>query len=247
MGHMNSTSYGPTKRHLWLMGKTPPKTWENCRETSERKSLTHSYDDLVDLLIELAIERENDSHMDKYLRKHLRRETPAEKAPEGSTPQPHPNPGKRRGGHRTHMTETPSSKGKGAPNLFYCGPTDHKGGPCHAPDCNEPSACMLQLKRTQRTKDCQDMKHQDHFRCRITCRYCRKQGAFRRGMPDKTPGIRKIKKAEEERRKNAGKGGKAEGGGGLTLGIIRVRVTPAEDEVPQPPPTGERGAPNPYT
>ena len=52
-------------------GENSPKTWKNCRETSERKSWTHSYDDLVDLSIELATERENDTHMDKYLRKHL--------------------------------------------------------------------------------------------------------------------------------------------------------------------------------
>ena len=41
------------------MGKIPTGTWENCRETFERKSRTQSYDDLVDLLIELAMERGN--------------------------------------------------------------------------------------------------------------------------------------------------------------------------------------------
>ena len=46
MGRMNPTSYGPTGPHLWLVGKIPPKTWENCRETSKRKFLTHSYDDI---------------------------------------------------------------------------------------------------------------------------------------------------------------------------------------------------------
>ena len=83
MGRMNPTSYGPPEPHLWLVGTIRSKTWENCREKSEKKSPTHSYDDLVDLLIELAMGRENDSNMDKYLRKHLRRETPAEKAPGG--------------------------------------------------------------------------------------------------------------------------------------------------------------------
>ena len=81
MARMNPTSYGPREPHLWLVGKIPPKTWDDCRETSERKAQMHSYDDLVDLLIELAMERENDSHMDKYVRKHLRSETPAEKNP----------------------------------------------------------------------------------------------------------------------------------------------------------------------
>ena len=144
-------------------------------KTSERKSRPHSYDDLVDLLIELAMERGNDSHMEKYLRKHLRRATPAEKAPGGRSPQPHSKPGKGRGGHLKHMTKTPSSQGTGAPNLFYCRPKDDKGGPRHAPDCDGPSSCMLQLKRTQKTKDGQDVKHQDHYRCTIMCGYCGKR------------------------------------------------------------------------
>ena len=53
------------------MRKIPSRTWDNCRTTSERKSRTHTYNDLVDLLIELALERDNDSHMEKCLKKHL--------------------------------------------------------------------------------------------------------------------------------------------------------------------------------
>ena len=55
------------------MSKIPQRTWDDCRATSERKSRTHSYDELVDLLIELALERGNDSHMEKFLKKHLGR------------------------------------------------------------------------------------------------------------------------------------------------------------------------------
>ena len=76
---MNVGSYGATEPHLWLMSKIPQRTWDDCRTTSERKSRTHSYDELVDLLIELALERENDSHMEKFLKKHLGR---------GGTPTP---------------------------------------------------------------------------------------------------------------------------------------------------------------
>ena len=119
MGRMNPSSYGPTEPHLWLVGKIPPRTWESCKQTSERKSWTHSYNELVDLLIELAMERVNDSHMDKYLRKHLRREAPAEKPQGGRSPQPDSNPGKGKGGQLKHMKETIPAKGKGAPNLFY--------------------------------------------------------------------------------------------------------------------------------
>ena len=107
MGRKNSTSHGPIEPHLWLEGKIPPKTWENCRETSERKAQMPSYDDLVDLLIELTIERENDSHMDKYMRKHLRREAPAEKNPGGRWPQPHSSSGKGLGGQLKYMKEIP--------------------------------------------------------------------------------------------------------------------------------------------
>ena len=70
---MNLGSYGATEPHLWLMSRIPSRTWDDCRTTSERKSRTHTYDDLVDLLIELALERENDSQMEKFLKKHLGR------------------------------------------------------------------------------------------------------------------------------------------------------------------------------
>ena len=109
--------------------------------------------------------------MDKYLRKHLRREKPAEKSAAGRSPQPHSNPGKGCGGQLKHIIENPTSKGKGAPNHFYCRPTDEKVGPCHAPDCDGQSARMLQLKCAQKTKDGPEVKHQDHFRCTIMCGY----------------------------------------------------------------------------
>ena len=239
MGRMNPSSYGPTEPHLWLVGKIPTRTSGNCRETSKRKSRTHSYDDLLGLLIELAMERQNDSHMDKYLRKHLRRQTPAEKSFGERSPHPNSNPGKGRCGQLRHMTETAPSKGKGAPNLFYFRPTDDKGGPCHAPDCDGRSACMLQLKRTQKNKDGQEVKHQDHFRCMIRCGYCGERRHYEDECHIKHRESEKLKKAEEERRRNAGKGGTPEGGG-LTLEVLGVRVTLVEDEGPQRPPPPER-------
>ena len=210
MGRMNPSSYGRTEPHLWLVEKISTRTWDNCRDTSEWKSGPRSYDDLVDLSIELAMERENDSHMDKYQRKQLRRETPPEKSSGGRSPQPHSNPGKGRCGQLKHMTETLSSKGKGAPNLFYCRPTDDKGGPCHAPDCDGESACMPQLKRTQKINGGQEIKHQDHFRCTITCGYCGIRRHYEDECHIKRRESEKLKKAEEERRKNAGKGGRPE-------------------------------------
>ena len=130
-----------TLRSVSSAGYLPTRTWENCREASERKSGTHSYDDLVDRLSELAMERELDSHMDKYLRKHLQRETPAEKAPGGRSPQRHSNPGKGPGAQLKHMTETPPSKDKGAPNLFYCRHTEDKDPARRPTVMGKVSAC----------------------------------------------------------------------------------------------------------
>ena len=243
MGRMNPSSYGPTEPHLWLLGKIPAKTWDNCRETSETKARTHSYDDLVNLFIELAMERENDSHMDKYLRKHMRRETPAEKSPGVRSPQRHSNPGKGRGGKLKHLTEAPPSKDKGSPNLLYCRPNVDKGGPCHVPDCDGRSACMLQLKRTQKTKDGQEVKHQDRFRCTITCGYCGKRRHYEDECHIKRRESEKHKKAEGEGRKTAGKGGGAEGGG-PNPGGFKGKGNP-RGRRSSAPHTGGRGAPNP--
>ena len=76
---MNVGSYGATEPHLWLMSKICQRTWDDCRANSERKSRTHSYDELVNLLIDLALERENDPHMENFLKKHFGR---------GGTPTP---------------------------------------------------------------------------------------------------------------------------------------------------------------
>ena len=70
---MNVGSYGPTEPDVWLVSKTPTRTWDDCRTTSERKSRTDMYDDLVDLLIKLALERQSDSYMEIFLRRHLGR------------------------------------------------------------------------------------------------------------------------------------------------------------------------------
>ena len=51
---MNVGSYAADEPHLWHMSKIPSRTWDNCRTTSERKSRTHTYHNLVDLLIKLV-------------------------------------------------------------------------------------------------------------------------------------------------------------------------------------------------
>ena len=152
---MNVGSYGATKPHLWLGSRIPQRTWDNCRPTSERKSRTNSYDELVDLLIELALERENVSHMEKFLKKHLGRGgTTTPERGEGKGPKNPTNAneggGKRRGNLRAMKEVKPNA---GTPPLFYCEPVNDKGGPCHAPDCGHRSSCMLQIKRQQHSNN----------------------------------------------------------------------------------------------
>ena len=174
---MNVGSYGATEPHLWLMSKIAQRTWDDCRATSEEKSRTHSYDELVDLLIELPLERGNDSHMEKFLKKHLGRGgTPTPERGEEKGPKVPLNTnqgdGKGRGNLRAMNEVKPDA---GTPPRFYCKPVNDKGRPCHAPDCDHRSSCMLQMKRQQHSKDGKTVTHQDHFRCTITCGYCGKR------------------------------------------------------------------------
>ena len=222
---MNVGSYGATEPQLWLMSKIPQRTWDDCRSTSERKSRTHSYDELVDLLIELALERENDSHMEKFLKKHLGRGgTPTPERGEGKGPENPTNTnqggGKGRGNLRAMNEVKPDA---GTPPLLFCKPVNDKGGPCHASDCDLRSGCMLQMKCQQHTKDGKTVTHQDHFRCTITCGYCAKRRHYEDECHIKKGESDKVKRQEAERQKtqtparnprNGDKGGKGGGKGG---------------------------------
>ena len=225
---MNVGSYGPTEPHLWLVSKSPTRTWDDCRTTSERKSRTHTYDDLVDLLIKLALEGENDPHMEKFRKRHLGRGgTPTPERGEGKGPKNHNNAnkgGSKGGGNLRAMKEVKLQTGTRP--LFYCKPVNDKGDPCHAPDCNQRSGCVLQLKRQQHTKDGKTVTHQDHFRCTITCGYCSKRCHYEDECHIKKRGSDKHKRQEAQSQKaqtpsrtpkNGDKGGK---GGGK--GVARV-------------------------
>ena len=221
---MKMGSYGATEPHLWLMSKIPQRTLDDCRATFERKSRTHSYDELPDLLIELALERENDSHMEKFLKKHLGRggtstpERGKEKGPKKPT-NANQGGGKGRGNLRA-MNEV--KRGTDTPPLFYCKPVNDKGGPCPAPDCSHRSSCMLQMKRQQHTRDGKPVTHQDHFRCTITCGYCGKRRHYEDECHIKKRESDKLKRQKAERQKtqtptrnpqNEDKGGKGGGKG----------------------------------
>ena len=89
----------------------------------------------------------------------------------------------------------------GTPPLFYCKPVNDKGGPCHAPDCDHRSSCMLQMKRQQHSKNGKTVTHQDHFRCTITCGYCGKRRHYEDECHIKKRKSDKLKRQEAERQK----------------------------------------------
>ena len=89
----------------------------------------------------------------------------------------------------------------GTPPLFYCKPVNDKGGPCHDPDCDHRSSCMLQMKRQQHSKDGKTVTKQDHFRCPITCGYCGKHCHYEDECHIKKRESDKLKRQEAERQK----------------------------------------------
>ena len=216
---MSVGSYGPTELHLPVVGKIPLRTWEDCRSTSERKRRTHTYVDLVDLLIELALERENDSHIEKFLKSHLGKgvhPTPDRGESRGSKTPTKPNKGGGKGADNLRAMNEVKLEAS-VPRLFYCKPVNDKGGPCHAPECDKRSGCMLQLKRQQHTKDGTTVKNQNHFRCSITCGFCGKHRHYEDECHIKKRKSDGLKRQEAERKKsqtpskapkNGDKGGK---------------------------------------
>ena len=128
---MNVGSFGPTEPHLWLVGKVPLRTWEDCRSTPKRKRRTHTYHDLVDLLIELAVERKNNSHMETFLKRNLSKgasPTPDRGEMKGSKTPTNSNKGADKGGCiLCAMNEVKPEAG--VPPLFYCEAVNDKGGP----------------------------------------------------------------------------------------------------------------------
>ena len=132
----------------------------------------------------------------------------------------------------------------GTPPLFYCKPVNDKGGPCHAPECEHRSGCMLQMKRQQHTKVRKTVTHQDHFRCTITCGYCGKRCHYEDECRIKKGESDKHKRQEAERQKtetttrtpqNGDKGGKGGGKGGVKCGTPnpkRLSSAPATSPFP---------------
>ena len=104
-------------------------------------------------------------------------------------------------------------------------------------------------KRNERTGEFpsrkpQQAKNQDHFCCTIRCGYGGKRRHYEDECRIKRRESEKLKKAEEERRRNAGKGGKPEGGGPNPEGS-KCKGNARAGRRSLAPPTGGREAPNP--
>ena len=247
---MNVGSFGATEPQLWLMSRIPQPTWDKCRATSEGKSRTHSYDELVDLLIELALKRANDFHMEKFLKKHLGRGgtlTPEHR--EGKGPKNPTNANQGGGKGRDNLRAMNEVKpDAGTPPLFYCKPVNDKGGPCHALDCDHRNSCMLQIKKQQDSRGGKTVTRQDHFRCTITCGYCGKRRHYKEECHIKKRESDKLKRQEAERQKNqtpnrnpqnGDKGGKGGGKGGGKAGPPSPQRRSSAPAATPPPAEGD--------
>ena len=102
---------------------------------------------------------------------------------------------------------------------------------------------MLQLQRNQKTEDGQDVKHQDHFCCMITCGYCGKRWHYDDACHIKRRKSEKLQQAEGKRRKNVGKGNPE--GGGRNPGGSSGKANLGGGRRASTLPTDGRGAPNP--
>ena len=157
-------SYGPTEGHLWPVGRIPPRMWEDCRSTSERKRSTHTWHDLVDLLVELALEGIATPILTNFSRATWGQvPTPPLILVSCEGPKPQLTLARldvRGVGYLLTMKEVNANTS--LPGLFYSKPVNDLGGPCHASDCNHGSRCVLQIRRQQHTRDVTTVNCQDH-------------------------------------------------------------------------------------
>ena len=89
----------------------------------------------------------------------------------------------------------------GPPPLFYCKPINEKGEPCHAPDCDRRSGCVLELKRQQHITNGKIVNHHNHFRCTITCGFCDKRRHYEDKCHIKRRRSDKLRRHEAEQQK----------------------------------------------
>ena len=134
------------------------------------------------------------------------------------------------------------------PPLFYCKPVNEKWGPCHAPNCDHRSSCMLQMKRQHHSGDRKTVTHRDFFRCTITSGYCGKRRHYEDECHIKKRESDKLKQQETERQKtqtptrnpqNGDKGGKRGGKRGRKGGPPNPQQRSSPPAATPPPAEGD--------
>ena len=195
VGRLTPGSYGSNKLLFWLVAKIPTSVWDECRATAERKARTLTYEDLSVLLFELALEKESDQHLDAY-------------RPRGGGSGSH---GKGFQGPRPGQGTTPKQARimGNVQELFWCDARDEHGHLQHAPDCDQRDCFVVQGKN-QETNTGSKPKMPDHYRCTITCAFCRKRKHYEDECYHKPRLSAKLK--GEDPGKGSGKGS-GKGGG----------------------------------
>ena len=153
-------SYGSEELLFCLVAKLPRELLDECRSTAELKARALSYEDVSVLLLELALEKESNQHLNAY-----------RPGGGGSGSQVRGYQGHRPGQGTTAKNVRIMSN---VQDLFWCDTRDEQGSLLHAPDCDQHDCFMVQGKK-QETNTGGKAKLPDHYRCTITCAFCRKR------------------------------------------------------------------------
>ena len=158
--------------------------------TAERKARALRYEDRCVLLLELALEKESDQHLNNY-----------RPGGGGSGSQ-----GKGYQGSRPGQGTTPKQARvmENVKKLFWCDARDEQRHLQHAPDC-EKRDCFVVQEKKQETNTGAKAKLPDHYRCTITCAFCRKRKHYEDECYHKQRLSAKLK--GEDPGKGSGKGG----------------------------------------
>ena len=187
---MTPGSYSSDDLLFWLVAKLHRELWDECRQTAERKARAPYYEDLCLLLLELALEKESDQHLNAY-------------RPGGGGSGIN---GKGYQGPRPGQGTTPKHARimENVKELFWCDARDNQGHLQHAPDCEQGDCFVVQGKK-QETNTGAKAKMPDHYRCTITCAFCRKRKHYEDECYHKQRLSAKLK--SEDPGKGSGKGG----------------------------------------
>ena len=206
VGRLTPGSSGSDDLLFWLVAKLPRELWDEWRSTPERKARALNYEDLSVLLLELALEKESNQHLNAY-------------RPGGGGSGSH---GKGYEGPRPGQGTTPKHARimGNVQELFWCDAREEHGHLQHAPDCDQRDCFVVQGKK-QQTNTGAKPKMPDHYRCTITCAFCRKRKQYEGECYHKQRLSAKLK--GEVLGKGSGKGGGKGNGNDSGKGISNGR------------------------